>query len=93
MKKKYYLKNLDCANCAAKIESTLKNLDYVNYASIDFSSTTLMIDTNDINQVEKVIKSMEPDVFLVKDNTKKKNLTKSGSYYTYVFAYSPLSVL
>ena len=36
MKKIYRLENLDCANCAAKIENALKKLDGVSDASVSF---------------------------------------------------------
>ena len=61
----YTLKNLDCANCALKIETHLKSLPGVSYASVDFSTLTLQIDTNDFNTVEKAIHHIEPSVELM----------------------------
>jgi Cd2+/Zn2+-exporting ATPase len=39
--KKYQLKNLDCANCAQKIEDGVKGLDEVKFASVNFATATL----------------------------------------------------
>jgi Cd2+/Zn2+-exporting ATPase len=59
---KYDLKNLDCANCAAKIESSLKKHPAVKEVSIDFATLTLHIDTNEIDSIRREIKKIEPDV-------------------------------
>ncbi|MCL2062926.1 MAG: heavy metal translocating P-type ATPase [Candidatus Cloacimonetes bacterium] len=60
--KKYYLKNLDCANCAANIEASLKKLEYVRSISIDFSSASMFIDTDFIDKVVEEMKKKEPDI-------------------------------
>ena len=36
MKKKFKLQDLDCANCAAKMEEAIKKIDGVNDASMSF---------------------------------------------------------
>lgn len=36
MKKKFKINNLDCANCANKMEEEINKLDGVNEASISF---------------------------------------------------------
>ena len=36
MKKKYNLTDLDCANCAAKMEDAIKKIDGVNDANVSF---------------------------------------------------------
>ena len=69
---KYTLKNLDCADCALKMENGLKKLDSVQFAFINFATAQLQIDTRDIKEVEKFIKEIEPDVELVDDSTGKK---------------------
>lgn len=70
--KKYFLHNLDCAGCAAKIESNLKKQNFVRSVSIDFSSASMLIDTDLIDQVEKEIKSIDPGI-KVDSYTKIKN--------------------
>lgn len=68
--KKYFLKNLDCPNCAAKLEDSIKKLDCVKSVSIDFSSLSMLIDTTDIDKVQKEIDKIEPEVKIV-DTSKK----------------------
>ena len=45
MRKSFKLENLDCANCAAKMEAGINELPGVNKASISFMTSKLMIDT------------------------------------------------
>jgi len=59
---KYLLDNLDCANCAARIEDAVKKTEGVHYASVDFATTTLYLDADDFSQVVGSIKKIEPDV-------------------------------
>ena len=66
MKYKYKLTELDCANCANKIEENLlKDKNIIN-ANVNFSKLTLTVETNLENNVTeyvtKIIKSIEPDV-------------------------------
>jgi Zn2+/Cd2+-exporting ATPase len=61
---KYSLQNLNCANCAVKIEEELNKTEGVNFASINFATLTLAIDTKDIAKVAEVIKEVEPGVLL-----------------------------
>ena len=46
MRKSFKLENLDCANCAAKMESGINELPGVNKASISFMTSKLMIDAD-----------------------------------------------
>lgn len=48
MKKKYKVE-VDCANCAQKIEEALNKLEGVNSAEINFMFGKLTIDADDIN--------------------------------------------
>ena len=63
--KKYILENLDCAGCATKIESILKKKEFVRAVSIDFGSSSMWIDTDDIDRVIKEILKIEPDMKVV----------------------------
>ena len=38
MKKVFVMENLDCANCAAKMEDAVRKIPGVNYVSIDRKS-------------------------------------------------------
>ncbi|MBI4978905.1 MAG: cadmium-translocating P-type ATPase [Spirochaetes bacterium] len=66
--KKYILKNLDCPNCAAKLEAGIKKMDCVSYVSIDFASLSMHIDTKDIQKVQSEINRIEPGVTIVDED-------------------------
>ena len=65
MKKKFKLEDLDCANCAAKMEDAIKKIPGVNDAS--FMSQKMMVDAEDekfdaiMDEVVKVCAKVEPD--------------------------------
>ena len=67
MKKKFKLTDLDCANCAAKMEAAIKKLDGVNDATVSFLSQKLTLDADDarfdaiLDEVVRVCKKVEPD--------------------------------
>lgn len=71
MKKHFKLIDLDCANCAAKMEAAIKKLDGVNDASVSFLSQKMTIDAEDdkfdeiVKQAVKVCKKVEPDCEVV----------------------------
>ena len=75
--KKYKLKNIDCASCAAKIEGRLTKLDDVKFVSVNFATSSMTIDTNDLEKVKSKIKEIEPDVE-VEDNDKGKILVSTS---------------
>jgi len=72
MKKKFILEGLDCANCAAKIEKAINELDGVKEATVNFMTTKLVIDGEDekmqtiLEAAEKIVKSIEPDTVMKK---------------------------
>lgn len=68
-KKVLLLEGLDCANCAAKIETQTKILEGVNNAKVDFVSKKLTIEVADkkefnriLGEVTAIVKKIEPDV-------------------------------
>jgi copper chaperone CopZ len=67
MRKKYRLEDLDCANCAAKMEAAIRKINGVNDANVDFMMQKLTIDADDasfdsiMDQVVKVCAKVEPD--------------------------------
>ncbi len=70
MKKSYQIEDLDCANCAAKIEAAIKKIKGVENASVSFMTQKLVIETNaDIDmimaEVKKVVKDIEPDCTII----------------------------
>ena len=70
MKKKFKLTDLDCANCAAKMEDAIKKLDGVNDASVSFMMQKMTIDADDarfdeiMKEVVEVFKKVEPDCII-----------------------------
>lgn len=71
MTKVFNLKDLDCANCAAKMENCLRKIDAINNVSVNFFTQKMMIDVDDaqfdnvMQQVVKVCKKIEPDCKIV----------------------------
>ena len=67
MKKKFKLQDLDCANCAAKMEESIKKIDGVNDAVVSFMTQKMMVDAEDekfdaiMDEVVKVCAKVEPD--------------------------------
>lgn len=47
MKRRYTLENLGCANCAAKMEEKIKELDGVNSVTVNFITTKMVLDVED----------------------------------------------
>ena len=70
MKKKFKLTDLDCANCAAKMEDAIKKLDGVNDASVSFMMQKMTIDADDarfdeiMKEVVEVCKTVEPEFII-----------------------------
>ena len=67
MKKNYKLKDLDCANCAAKMETAIKKIKGVNDATISFMTQKLTVDAEDekfdsiMQEIVKACRKIEPD--------------------------------
>lgn len=80
MKYKFFIKNLDCANCARKIEEALNNDTNITNASINFTTLKLEIETNLESDVLKyvniIVKKIEPDVIIYENDVKKENVNK-----------------
>ena len=64
-KYKYRLNNLDCANCANKIEERLKKENNLSDVVVNFSSLTLSFMSNDdikIEDISNIVTKIEPEV-------------------------------
>ena len=66
--KKTYKVEVDCANCAAKMEEAIKKLNGVKDATVSFMAQKLTIEAEDdvdfdglMKDVIKCIKKVEPD--------------------------------
>lgn len=67
MKKVYRLKDLDCANCAAKMERAIQKLDGVYEAEVSFMAQRLTLDLDEnrmaeiLTKVKACVAKVEPD--------------------------------
>ena len=67
MKKTYKLTDLDCANCAAKMENAIKKIDGVTDANVSFLTQKLTLEADEtrldeiLKKVVKACKKVEPD--------------------------------
>lgn len=67
MKKTYRLEELDCANCAAKLERAIIKTEGVISASVNFFAQKLVLEADDgafdevFQRVLKTAKKVEPD--------------------------------
>ena len=71
MKKEYRLEDLDCANCAAKMEEAINKLDGVSNATVNFMAQKLTLEADDtafdeiMKKVVKAVKRIEPDCRII----------------------------
>lgn len=67
MKKVFKMVDLDCANCAQKMEDAIKKIDGVEDANVSFMAQKLTITADDskfdeiMKKVVKACKKVEPD--------------------------------
>lgn len=74
MRKALKLQNLDCANCAAKMEGDISALEGVNKASISFMTQKLMIDVDGdaqafdaiLDKAQAICTKYEPDCVILR---------------------------
>ncbi len=70
MTKKFRLENLDCANCAAKMERKINKVDGVNSATVNFMTQKLTIDFDESREAEimekseKIMKCIESGIII-----------------------------
>ena len=71
MKKRFSMVDLDCANCAAKMEAAIKKIDGVNDAAVSFLAQKLVLDADDarfddiLKQVIAAIKKVDSNVEVI----------------------------
>ena len=69
--KKVYKIEIDCANCAAKVEEVIKKIDGINSASLNFMTQKMILDLDEsreeeiLKQVYKTAKRVEPDFCII----------------------------
>ena len=70
IKKQYKLENLDCANCAAKIEEDISKMQGVNSANLNFMTAKLTVEFDDTlkptiaDSIQNIIYKYESNVIL-----------------------------
>ena len=72
MKKTFKLIDLDCANCAAKMEAASAKIEGVNEVNFNFMTQKMKLDADDarfeeiLDEIVKVCKKVEPDCQIVR---------------------------
>ena len=72
MKKVFKMQDLDCANCAAKMEAAIAKINGVQKAAVNFMTQKLTIEANEANfdrimdEVVAVGRKVVPDVEIVR---------------------------
>ncbi len=68
MKKTYQLRDLDCANCAAKMERAIAALPEVKAVSVSFVTQRMCVELDDeclreevMKKIVRLVKKVEPD--------------------------------
>lgn len=72
MKKAFKLEDLDCANCAAKMERSIAKIDGVQSVNVGFIAQKMTIEADDekfdgiMEQVIKTCRKVEPDCKIIR---------------------------
>ena len=72
MKKTFKLIDLDCANCAAKMENNIRKIDGLADATVSFMAQKMTVEADDdrfesiMDEVVKVCRKVEPDCEIVR---------------------------
>ena len=72
MKKVFKLKDLDCANCAAKMERAIAKLDGVSSVTVNFMTQKLTLEADEavfeqlVEAAAKAIAKVEPDYTIIR---------------------------
>lgn len=85
VKRELILEGLDCANCAAKIEKKVNEIEGVDSASMNFVTNMLTIETQNtgkfeeiLNQVKGIVKKYEPHVNVVVEHDRVRNVVDTS---------------
>lgn len=71
MKKTLLFEDLDCANCAAKIEEAVKKLDGIQSVTVSFMSQKMTVEMEDSaaaeieEKIRRTVAEIEPDATLL----------------------------
>lgn len=72
VKKEFILEGLGCANCAAKMEQKINELDEVHSASVNFLTKTLILEIKEASRVEELIATVTNIVTSIESHVKVK---------------------
>ena len=83
-RKVYILENLDCANCAAKIERKLSKLPELSDVCVTFATKQLRFAAEDpeavLPKIRETIQSMEPDVEVVERTRSRRKAAETHNH-------------
>lgn len=71
MRRTFKLQDLDCANCAAKMERKIQELEGVTSATVSFMTQKLTIDADDscfeqvLDKAQSICSEIEPDCIIL----------------------------
>ena len=81
--KTYILENLGCANCAAKMEKKIRELDGITDATVTFATKQLRVTAKSpdryLPQIREICKSIESEVVVVEKDTTPKSKDTLGT--------------
>lgn len=72
MKKVFRMQNVDCANCAAKMEAAINKIDGVDNATISFMTQRLTMEFDEtrlgeiLDNAEKACKKVDSDCSIIR---------------------------
>ena len=72
MRKSFKLQDLDCANCAAKMEDAIRKLEGVHDVTVSFLTQKLTLDADDgrfeeiLDQAARICRRVEPDCVILR---------------------------
>ena len=71
MRKTFELEDLDCANCAAKMETAVRGIEGVTFVSVSFMTQKMILEADDdkfndiVKKAVKVCRKIEPDCTVI----------------------------
>ncbi|MGI6212822.1 MAG: cation transporter [Anaerovoracaceae bacterium] len=64
MKKRFRIQDVDCADCAAKMEDRIKKIDGVNDCRMNFLTQKLVLDADD-DRFDEIVEKAEKEMVKV----------------------------
>lgn len=71
MRKTFELEDLDCANCAAKMENAVRGIEGVTFVSVSFMTQKMILEADDdkfndiVKKAVKICRKIEPDCTVI----------------------------